>query len=271
MAACALTWFATPMAAPQSFPQRFFAHNSEMTRLQPSFVTPLVSADPRIIQYARFAVSSEFTPQDTRTVSFGNSRGAGLIAFRRFEFDWLPPSYIEHHSAAKDGAGDTSVAAKYRIVSANAEHGNFEFSALLNRCFPTGSHSNGAATGTWTPTVAAGYAFLRHYDVISTLGGTLPTGKIEQQGRTIAWNALVQVHIMPHLWVEAENNANFYFAGNHDGRMQNFATPAAFFVVRRKQWNPTHPYAIAGGGMQIATSHFHTCNHNLIADVRLIF
>ena len=59
----------------------------------------------------------------------------------------------------------------------------------------------------------------------------MPTGKIATQGRTIAWNALTQVHAKPHVWFEVENNATFYFAGSHDGKMQNFVTPAAFYVV----------------------------------------
>ena len=271
LAAFALTSAAFSAAAQQPFSERFFAHNTEMTKLQPSFVTPLVAADPRVIQYARFAVSSEYTPEHTQTVSFGNNRGGGIVAFHRFEFDWIPPSYIEHHSAAKDGAGDTAAVAKVRIASGDAEHGNFEVSALLNRCFPTGSHSNGAPTGAWTPTLAAGYAFHRHFDVISTLGGTLPAGQIARQGRTIAWNALIQDRAATHVWLELENNSTFFFAGPHDGRMQNFLTPAALYVFRRGDWKPTHPFVIAGGGMQMATSRFHTYNHNLIAELRIIF
>jgi len=265
-----------PLTAQQSVSERFFAHNAEMTRLQPAFVTPLATSDPRIIQYARIAVSSEYTPAHTQTVSYGNNRGAGIVAFQRFEFDWVPPSYIQHNSRAVnngtiDGFGDTALAAKVRIASGNAEHGNFEISALLNHCFPTGSHTNGAATGTYTPTLAFGYAFLRRWDAISTLGGTLPTGMIAKQGRTIAWNSLAQFHATRLFWFELENNSTFYFAGRHDGRMQNFLTPGAIFVARRKEWKPTHPFAIFGAGMQIATSGFHTYNHNTIAETRIIF
>ena len=53
--------------------------------------------------------------------------------------------------------------------------------------------------------------------------------------------------------------------------MQNFVTPAAFYVVRPKNWKPTHPFLIFDGGMQIATSGFHTYNHNLISEVRVLF
>jgi hypothetical protein len=53
--------------------------------------------------------------------------------------------------------------------------------------------------------------------------------------------------------------------------MQNFVTPAVFYVFRSKEWEPTHPFFILDGGMQIATSAFHTFNHNLISEARILF
>ncbi len=80
----------------------------------------------------------------------------------------------------------------------------------------------------------------------------------------------MQAHATTHAWLELENNATFYSQGSHDGRMQNFVTPAAFYVVRDKNWKPEHSYLIFAGGMQIATSSFHTCNHNLISELRIL-
>ncbi|MGO9941131.1 MAG: hypothetical protein ACLPH3_26010 [Terracidiphilus sp.] len=256
--------------AQQSFTERFAAHNATMASLQPAMVTPLVAADPRLIQYVRLAVSNEFTPSGTETMNYGNARGAGLIAFRRFEFDAMPPAYIQHNSTAIDGFGDTNVSGKVRIASGDAEHGNFEVSTSLVHCFATGSHKNGALTDSFTPALVGDYT-IRRVSFISALGGSLPTGKIATQGRSIAWNESTQIHAIPHLWFEVENNATFYFAGPHDGMMQNFITPAAFYVLRRKDWKPTHPFAVFASGMQIATSGFHTYNHNLISDVRILF
>jgi hypothetical protein len=256
--------------AQQSFEQRFTAHNSAMTALQPAMVTPLVEADPRLIQYVRASFSNEYTAARTETVSYGNGRGGGVIVGNRIEFDFLPPAYIQHNSSAVDGLGDTSVVGKVRIASGNAEHGNFDVAALLSHSFATGTYKNGAATDTWTPTVAAGRAF-RRFNVQTSLGGTMPAGKIAAQGRSIAWNALTQVHAAAHWWFEVENNATFYVGGAHDGKMQNFVTPAAFYVLRRKEWKTTHPFFIFDSGMQIATSGFHTYNHNLISEVRVLF
>ena len=242
-----------------------------MTALQPAMITPLVAPDPRVVQYAKLSFSNQYTAAGTQTVSYGNTRGLGIVSGNRFELDWIPPSYIQHNSTAADGFGDTSTMVKYRIASGNAEHGNFEVSAMLSHCFATGSHKNGAATDSYGPTLVGGYAFKKRFDVISSLGGSLPTGKIAAQGRSITWNALIQTHATRHIWFEVENNATFYHRGSHDGKMQNFITPAAFYVVRSKEWKPTHPFLIFDCGMQIATSGYHSYNHNLISEMRILF
>jgi len=243
-----------------------------MTEVQPSFITPLVESDPRLVQFGRVSVAHQYTAARTETVNYGNVHGIGIIAANRYEFDVIQPAYIQHNSAAAaDGFGDTTISAKARIVSGNAQHGNYIVSALLGHTFATGSYKNGALTDSFSPTLAAALGIKKRFDVESTLGGAMPTGKIATQGRSIAWNALTQFHANPHVWLELENNATFYFSGSHDGKMQNFVTPAAFYVARRASWKPTHPFWIINGGMQIATSGFHTYNHNLIAETRLIF
>jgi hypothetical protein len=79
------------------------------------------------------------------------------------------------------------------------------------------------------------------------------------------------MHATRQIWMEVENNATFYKGGIHDGRMQNFATPAVFCVVRKKAWKAFHPWFIVDGGMQLATSGFHTYNHNLVTELRMLF
>jgi hypothetical protein len=259
-----------PANAQGSFKQRFFAHNYEMTKLQPSWPTPLVESEPRLTQYYRFAFSNQYTSSATQTVNYGNGRGGGIVAFNRFEFDWLPPTYVQHNSGAQDGFGDTAGLVKFRIASGNAEHGNYIATALLSHTFATSAH-NGALTDTWNPTLAGGIGFLRRFDVESSLGGSMPTGKIATQGRSIAWNSLLHDHLTRQVWLELENNATFFFAGSHDGKMQNFITPAAFYIYKRADWKPTHPFLVFTGGMQIATSSFHTYNHNTIAEMRILF
>jgi hypothetical protein len=271
LAIAAVTVCSSTAGAQQSFRQRFFAHNDAISALQPAWPTPVVEAEPRLTQYYRFSFSNEYTSTGTQTTSYGNARGGGIIAFNRFEFDAFPPQYIQHNSSAADGFGDTSVLVKYRIVSANAEHGNYIATAVLSHTFATGSAKNGALTDSWNPTLAGGKGLTRRIDVESSLGASLPTGKIASQGRPIAWSSLVQDHLTKAVWLELENNATFFRGGSHDGQMQNFVTPGAFYVFRRADWKPTHPFLVFDGGMQIATSRFHTYNHNLIGEMRILF
>jgi hypothetical protein len=260
----------TAVASAQSFVERVTSSNARMTQFQPSWVTPIATSDPRLVQYARFSASHEYTSARTETTNYGNGKGVGLVGGNRFEFDYMPPGYCQHNSSAIDGFGDMGTLVKYRIASGNATHGNYIVSAILSHTFATGSVKNGAVTDSFGPTMAGGYAF-RRFDVVSTLGGTMPTGKIATQGRTVAWNSLVQAHVSRTVWVEMENNSSFYFSGSHDGKMQNFVTPGVYYVVRKKEWKPTHPFMIFDTGMQVATSGYHSYNHNLISEVRLLF
>ena len=262
---------ASAASGQQIFSQQFTTHNSQMGKLQPSWIVPLVTTDPRLIQYARFSVSHEYTAARAETVSYGNGRGLGVTLGNRFELDYVPPAYIQHNMAgAIDGFGDTTLTGRFRIASGNAQHGNFDVGVALSHCFATGSYKNGASTDSFGPTLSAGIT-RRNFALISSLGGTLPTGKIAAQGRTIAWNTAGQFHASPHVWIELENNSTFYVGGPRADKMQNFVTPAAFYVVRRKEWKPAHPFWIFDAGMQVATSGFHTYNHNLVAETRILF
>lgn len=257
-------------AAQTPFYAHLSTHNAEMTKLQPAMITPIVAPDPRLIQYYRVSVAHQYTSIGTETTNYGNARGGGIIVMRRFEFDLMPAPYIQHNSSTADGFGDTSFLGKVRLASGNAEHGNFAVAAMLAHCFATGTKTNGGRTDSFTPTLATDYTF-RRMSFISGVAGTLPTGKIAAQGRTINWNEDAQFHASTHVWLELENNATFYFAGTHDGQMQNFVTPGAYYVLRPKEWAPTHPFFIFDTGMQIATSGFHTYNHNWISEVRVLF
>src|ERR1700761_6458444 len=135
---------------PESFAQASFReHNSAMASLQPALITPLMAPDPRLVQYARFSVSHQYSAAGTETVNYGNGKGGGIIVGNRFEFDFIPPPYVQHNSTAEDGFGDTAVLAKFRIASGNAESGNFDVAAVLSHCFAMGSYKNGAATDSY--------------------------------------------------------------------------------------------------------------------------
>ncbi len=241
-----------------------------MTAVQPSWMGPLIQSDARLSQAVRISVSNEYAP-GAQIISYGNNHGVSMIGGTRFQFDFDPPAYFRNHSAAlKDGFGNAGAQVKYRIASGNAEHGNFALTAIVFHGFAPRAYENGSLSSYYCPKIASGFAFGR-FNVQSTLGGFLPTGKIAMQGRAIEWNGTVQAHPNAHTWFDVEDNATFNVGGATDGKMQNFVTPAAFYLVRRKDWGPTHAAMVFDAGMQIATSQFHLYDHNLISEMRILF
>jgi hypothetical protein len=263
-------------AALQAQDNFFTQWEKRTTRIQskqPSWSVPLVSPYPMLIQVFRADFTRQVTPALTDTWNYGASRGLNLIPGFNSEFDFYYPPYIQHNAKnAKDGFGDTGFLYKYRILSANEKNGNYMLSAQLGATITTGSYSNGSTDDSVSPTLLAGKGF-GHFDVISCAGGTLPTGDTAKLGRTVAWNTTAQYKISKYVFPEIEDNATFFFGGKNDGKMQNFLTPGiTFSKFKFHPDDPSSRAAIAfGGGMQIATSHLHTYNHNLVLTARLLF
>lgn len=267
----AATLLPCALPAQETAYERFRGHNAALKEVQPTWMSPLVQPDSRLGQSLRLSFSNSYTTTGTRTANLGNWHTLNLPVGSRAQVNLMAPPYIQNHSPAlKDGFGDPMAEVKYRIASGNPDHGNYTLTALLAETWPTGSYKNGAATAVYYPTLAAGKMWGR-FNVQSTLGGVMPTGKIAAQGRQIDWSTTAQVLVGAHLWADLEDNAMFNVGGPMGGTTENFVMPAAFVVVWRKEWGPAHAATVLGGGMQIATSAFHTYNHNLIAEVRVLF
>src|SRR5271157_2406667 len=99
---------ARPALAQDSLYQSFRSHNAEMTKLQPSWVAPLIQSDARLGQGIRLSVANMNWPGG-QTISYGNNHGISVLARRRFQFDFNPPAFFRDHSALlKDGFGNAS-------------------------------------------------------------------------------------------------------------------------------------------------------------------
>jgi hypothetical protein len=240
---------ARPAVAQSSFYQQIRAHNSAMTAVQPSWMAPLCQTDSRLGQGIKFSVANLRAP-GMQQIIYGNNHGFSTIVGNRFQLDFDPPSWFRNHSATlNDGFGNAAAQVKVRIAS---------------------GAQNGYLSSVYFPRLGAGRAFGR-FNVQTMLDGSLPTGKIAAQGRAIDWNVTAQLHPNLHVWLDLENNATFIHAGPFDGATQNFVTPAAFYMVRRRSWGPTHALLTFDAGMQIATTRFHYYNHNLITEIRVGF
>jgi hypothetical protein len=263
---------ATTLHAQDNFFSQWEKRASQQQSTQPSWSVPLVSPYPMLIQVFRADFTRQVTPALTDTWNYGASRGLNLIPGFNSEFDFYYPPYIQHNSKAEDGFGDVSFLYKYRFFSRNEKNGNAMVSAQLVASIPTGSYSNGSTDASVSPTLLAGKGFGK-FDVVSCLGGTLPTGDTATLGRTVVWNTTAQYKIHRFFWPEIEDNATYFHGGKNDGKMQNFLTAGATFSkFKFHPEDPTSRPAIAfGAGEQIATSHLHTYNHNLVLTARLLF
>jgi len=108
----------------------------------------------------------------------------------------------------------------------------------------------------------------RDFDVQGTFGASLPAGTWQRLGTPLALNAAFQYHVLGKFWPEVEVNSTAWPNGTLDGKKETFLTPgvvAGRFPFRGRVG------VVVGTGMQIAATHFHRSNHNLILTVRFPF
>jgi hypothetical protein len=265
-----------PPGAPAkpSFYAWWSARTSAQQSKQPAWAVPLVTTYTGLFQVVRTDVIRQIAPARTDTWNIDNSKGVNFIPWTNTEFAINLPPYIKHNTAAKDGFGDFSFLAKYRIASGNAKHGTYTLSAWALTTIPTGSYKNGSTNASVQPNLGGGKGF-GNFDVQASIGATLPTGApaIAASGRPILWNTAAQYRFHKLFWPELESNATFYEGGANDGKIQEFLTPG--IVIGKCALHPDNPKSrpglAFGAGMQIATSKFHTYNHALILTARWIF
>ena len=234
---------------------------------QPHWITPVVTVTPRLEQEYRFDIFWQPNAAGVVTENYGGSKGLEVIPAPNVEVIFIQPPYLVHNDPkVKDGWGDFQILAKYRIIARNEESGNYILTAFFQVSFPTGQFKNGSTNHIITPTIAYGKGF-RSFSWQGTFGVTLPTGNTNVIGRTYPWNNAFQYHI-GKLWPEIEVNYTHFQQGANDGRTQVFLTPG--IVIGRF---PIHKRVafVFGGGFQIATTHFHTNNHNGILTLRIPF
>ena len=251
----------------QSLPARWQARVNATQAEQPHWMTPIATVTPRLEQEFRFDAVHQQSPTGNVT-NIDGGKGLELIPSRRIELLLnLPPYLLHQNPKAIDGWGDVSFTMKYRLLARNEEHGSAIVTAFLGGSIPTGTYKNGSTSAIVTPTLAGGKGWGK-FDVQSTLSGTLPVNSVEEVGRTIVSNNAFQLHAMKKLWPELEINSTSWFGGTNDGKKQVFATPA--LILGRI---PIHNRLAlsAGGGFQIALTHFHTYDHAFIATVRMPF
>jgi hypothetical protein len=260
---------------PGNFYSRFSAQTNDIQSKQPNWPPPLVTTYTGLFQVVRGDFLRQITPTHTDTWNVGNSKGVSFIPFNRTEIDVNLPSYIFHNTtAAKDGAGDMSFLGKFRIASGNETHGHYVISVFALATLPTGSYKNGSTDASIAPSLAVGKGF-GPLAIQTTAGTTLYMQKpaTTTTGNPVAWNLATQYHVSKYFWPELESNATFYKGGTNHGKTQEFLTPGV--LIGKLKLHPEDPKSrpgfTFGGGMQIATSQFHTYKHELVLTARWIY
>jgi hypothetical protein len=240
----------------------------EIQSEQPSWLAPVATTSARLGEELHYDIDWLTNNSGVTEENYGSTKGLEFIPFERVEVLLSPPPYIVHNTpGVADGFGDFSVRVKYRLISRNERHGDRLVTAYLTTSVPTGSHANGALAAVFTPTIAYGQGVGR-IDAQGTLGLSLPASHTSTIGRTLAWNNVLQYHAMKILWPEIEANSTFYDGGKDAGLKQTFITPGMMVgrVHLLKRIRLT-----CGAGFQIAATHFHSDNHNVIFSIRFPF
>ena len=245
-----------------------------------AWAVPLVTTYTGLFQVARIDVLRQIAPARTDTWNYGNSKGFNvIIPHMNTEFVLDLPSFIEHNTAAKDGAGDFSILRESTGSQAEtAQHGNYT-PQLLDACdIPhRQQYKNGFSPNAELSAKSRGWwqGMGQRFDFQTSVGATLPTGSaaINTSGRPILWNLAAQYKVAKYFWPEIESNATFFHNGTNDGKMQEFITPG--LLIGKCGLHPgdkkSRPGLAFGGGMQIATSKFHSYNHELVLTARWIY
>jgi hypothetical protein len=259
---------ATAEAKGQATGEGWFERVDRTQAEQPHWITPLVTVTPRLEEEYRFDFFRQEMPGGARTENVDGGKGLELIPARRVEIILGVPPYLARSPASNtNGWGDTNFLLKYRLLASNEKAHNGILTLFMGASAPTASNNNGVGHWFFTPTLAAGKGW-RDFDAQTTFGATLPGGAVDRLGTPLAWNTAVQYRVLRKLWPELEVNSTFWPNGARSGKKQVFVTPglvAGRFHIRGRAG------LTFGAGMQIATTRFHTYNHNLILTVRLPF
>ena len=265
---CLLSLAATLSSAQDGYFANWFSRVDKTKDEQPHWVTPVATTTPRLEEEYRYDQLWQENAKGITTDNYGGGKGLELIPSDRVEVIFNVPPYLAHNNpAVQDGFGDVAFLVKYRLLSANEKKGNYILTAFLGWSLPTGQYKNGALHAVITPTIAYGKGF-GNFDLQGTFGVGLPTADTSLSGRTFAWNNTFQYHVYRKLWPEVELNSTFFQDGKNDGQKQNFVTPG-LCMGRFPIWGRVG--FTVGAGYQIATSHFHTSNHNAILSIRFPF
>jgi hypothetical protein len=152
----------------------WFTRATETQDEQPRWATPVVTVTPRLEQEVRYDQLWESIPGGHQITSYGGGKGVELIPAKPIEvIIGIPAWQTENTHPEKSGWADETFLLKYRILSANADNGDYILTAFFGLSVPNGSTTWTSHHFMYTPTIAFGKGWGR-FDFQSTLGITIP-------------------------------------------------------------------------------------------------
>lgn len=170
------------------------------------------------------------TAPGQQTTNFGNGKGARFIVAPRLELQANPPPIDFRPGAAKArGTGDwqfTSI--RYRLASADAEHGDYVLTVYSNFQAPTGLSTFGQRAWIYSPSIAAGKGF-GAFDIQANVTLQVPGSRRRTIGDALVANLAFQYHLWEYFWPQIEVNTTHFIGGQRSGLTQVFLTPGILF------------------------------------------
>ena len=248
----------------------WFSRATETQDEQPRWATPVATVTPRLEQEFRYDQLWQSIPGGHQITSYGGGKGLELIPAKPIEVIIGIPAYqVENTHPEKSGWTDQTFLLKYRILSANADNGDYILTAFFGLSVPNGSTAWTSHHFMYTPTIAFGKGWGR-FDIQSTLGVTIPdNGAVKTgNGTPLAFNTALQYHIGKFFWPEVEFNYTYWPNGKHDDLSQLFVTPG--LILGRFPIYERVGITI-GAGCQVAVTDNALMHRNVILTGRIPF
>jgi hypothetical protein len=240
--------------------------------VQPDMACPFLVFCP----FLSHGNKEQFTRQKLSTGAQPWNLGGGfgplfILTPRMLVAPTIPKYMINDSPQTRNGFGDAAVMTQFRLFSGNKDHGNYTLDAAMQHTWPTGSGRNGNPSATSTYWLAGGKA-VGAFNAQSSLGRTSPAAAgVAALGHPLSWNTAFQFHATKLLWMDFESNTTFFRGGAHAGLTQSYVTPGIIARGIHPRFLPARNRLVFGAAMEVATTHFHTSDHNLILDWKFSF
>lgn len=262
---------------------------------QPHWMTPIITTTPRLEQELRW----DFYDQQNGKPPQGNGQrllndgGPGgprveFIPQYNTQITLAAPPVISASGprGTQTSPGDWPVfLAKYRLMSANEEHGNYIVTAFFQMSVPSG-YGAGISNNVLVaqPTIAFGKGW-GDFDIQSTISVQIPVDSYfcpqvgcaappkgisaeRNFGDPTIWNTAFQYHFFKYFWPAVEVSYTYYPNGQHAGLNQVLLTPE--LILGRFALAPRNNLII-GAGYQFAVTNNPVVQNAFVATARLTF